>query len=282
MTDLSALLSNPGANNLEWQDPYLPGRTIILRGARPVHCTPDTPVLFVHHGVNRNGYDYRDFWLPLVDEADVLVIAPEFPDAGFPKSDWYNYGNRLDTDGIPKPRVEWTYNVDERLFALLQTQGLTKRNTYGVFGHSAGGQFVHRMISLGFRSKVAAAVTANAGTYAMADLSEPWPFGLANTGLDELEMLALLKFRLTVMAGTADTDASTPNFPKEAVAMRQGGTRYARAHHYIAGARAQAASLGVHCAWTIIDVEGVAHDGKRMSAAAAPILSAALHAAARG
>jgi peptide/nickel transport system substrate-binding protein len=50
------------------------------------------------------------------------------------------------------------------VFALMRAQGLTRRTTYGVFGHSAGGQFVHRMISLGLRSRVAAAVTANAGT----------------------------------------------------------------------------------------------------------------------
>ena len=60
--------------------------------------------------------------------------------------------------------------------------------------------------------------------------------------------------------------------------MAQGPTRYARAHRYIEAARAAAATRSIHCAWTIVDVPGVAHDGERMSIAAAPILSAALHA----
>ena len=55
-------------------------------------------------------------------------------------------------------------------------------NAMDLFGHSAGGQFVHRMLSFGFRDRVAVAVSANAGTYAMPDLSTPWPFGLGETG----------------------------------------------------------------------------------------------------
>jgi len=80
------------------------------------------------------------------------------------------------------------------------------------------------------------------------------------------------------MAGTADTDSGGEHFPREPEAMRQGTNRYERAHAYIATARRQARRLGLHCAWTIVDVPGVAHDGELMSAAAAPILSAALHA----
>jgi hypothetical protein len=278
MSDLTALLAQAGANDIAWEDPDLPGRTIWLRSARPKICTPDTPVLFVHHGVGRNGGDYRDYWLPLVDEADLLVVVPEFPEADFPKGSWYNFGNLRNADGQATAPAQWTYNVDERVFAALQGQSVTRRQRYGVFGHSAGSQFVHRMLTLGLRSKVQAAVAANAGTYAMPNLRDAWPYGFADTRLDAAGLSAMLGFRLTVMAGTADIDASSPNFPKEPMAMLQGDTRYTRAHTYIAAARAEAASLGVRCGWTIVDVEGVGHDGERMSKAAAPILSAALHA----
>jgi hypothetical protein len=61
--------------------------------------------------------------------------------------------------------------------------------------------------------------------------------------------------------------------------MRQGPTRYARAHAYVAAARDAARRRGVSCAWTIIDVPGVGHDGAGMSAAAAAILAATLHVA---
>jgi hypothetical protein len=78
-------------------------------------------------------------------------------------------------------------------------QGITARQHYGLFGHSAGGQFVHRMVSFGFRDRVAVAVSANAGTYAMPDLTTPWPFGLGETDVDTDALCALLGFRIAVI-----------------------------------------------------------------------------------
>jgi hypothetical protein len=278
MTDLSVLVADAGPNDVVYEDPALPGRPLTLRSARPRHYTPATPVLFVHHGVLRNGGDYRNFWLPLVDEADLFVIVPEFSSEYFPEAPWYNFGNRTDEHGNPKPRSEWTYGIDGRAFTTLREQGVTQRTSYGMWGHSAGGQFVHRAVSMGFRENVAVAITANAGTYAMPDLSVAFPYGLGETGVDEVALRALLGFRLIVMAGTLDIDSTSEHFPRGDAAMRQGDTRYARAHSYIGTARAEAAHLGIPCAWTIVDVPGVDHDGNRMSVAAAPILSADLHA----
>src|SRR5262249_46426338 len=191
---------------------------------------------------------------------------------------WYSLGNRHDTNGGEKPREQWTYSLPGRIFAILRAQGITTRQRYGVFGHSSGGQFVHRMISLGFRDAIAAAATANAGTYAMPDLDVEFPYGLGGTGLDDAAVRSLLAFRLTIFAGTADVDTTSPHFPNDAAAVRQGPTRFARAHAYIAAARDAAKRYGVPCAWTIIDVAAVGHDGRQMSAAAAPVLAAALHA----
>lgn len=281
MTDLHPLIAQSGANAVPYTDPHFPDRPLTLRSARPRYCTPDTPIVFVHHGRGRNGDDYRNYWLPLVDEAGVLVIAPEFSDAAFPDSRWYNHGNLLDDSGEPNPRDASTYAIVPRLFAALQAQGVTRRRRYGLFGHSAGSQYVHRMLALGPRDNVAAAVAANAGTYAMPDLHTPFPNGLGGIGLTTDDLRAFLHFRLTVMAGTADIDNTAEHFPKDPVSMRQGATRFERAHNYVAAARAAAERLGTHCAWTIIDVPGVAHEGDKMSAAAAPILAAALHASER-
>jgi hypothetical protein len=58
--------------------------------------------------------------------------------------------------------------------------------------------------------------------------------------------------------------------------MRQGANGCERAHNYVSAGHAAAAALNTACAWTVIDVPGVGHDGKGMSAAAAPIVSAAM------
>lgn len=277
MTDFAALVANAGPNDVPYEDPHLPGRVVTLRSAVPRDFGPDTPVLFVHHGVLRNGGDYRNFWLPLVDDARLLVIVPEFSAESFPGAAWYNFGNRTAADGSTNPRDHWTYGIDGRVFQALHDSGATRRGSHGVWGHSAGGQFVHRMISLGFTEGVDAAVTANAGTYAMPDLATPYPFGLGDTGLDDAALARLLAFPLTVMAGTEDIVTDDVHFPKEPAAMAQGGTRFERAHRYFDAARHSAARLGAPCRWRIVDVPGVDHDGERMSAAAAPLLAAALH-----
>jgi len=276
-TSLASLIEHPGSNSMPYFDPAFPDRPLALHAARPRNYVADTPLLFVHHGVGRNGAAYRDYWLKLVDEAGILAIAIEFPEASFPEHLWYHFGNLRDEAGNPNRRTQWTYGIDQRLFSALRAQGVTTRQRYGLFGHSAGGQFVHRMISFGFREHVSVAVSANAGTYAMPDLATPWPFGLGETEVDEPALRALLKFSLTVMAGTDDTKTTGRFFPKGPRSMNQGATRYERAHNYIRCGCAMAETLGSQCAWTVFDVAGVGHDGKRMSEAAAPVVAAMLH-----
>ena len=278
MIDLSSLVAEPGAHSMAYFDPAFPDRTLLLHSARPRRHDPATPVLFVHHGVGRNGADYRDYWMRLVDEAGILAISIEFPEESFPEYLWYHFGNLHDDRGTPNPREQWTYGIDERLFAALQDQRLTHRQRYGLFGHSAGGQFVHRMLSFGFRDRVAVAVSANAGTYAMPDLATPWPFGLGETNLDAEALRELLAFPITVMTGTLDTKTTGKFFPNGPRSMRQGATRHERAHNYVRAGQTAAATLQTRCAWTVINVPDVGHDGECMSVAAAPVVAAALHA----
>ena len=111
----------------------------------------------------------------------------------------------------------------------------------------------------------------------MPDLATPWPFGLGQTEVDVDGLRALLGFPITVMAGTADVATTGRFFPKGPRSLRQGANRYERAHNYVRSGHAIAAALQTSCAWTVIDVPEVGHDGKCMSAAAAPIVSAAMH-----
>jgi hypothetical protein len=275
MTDLSPLIAAAGETSLPYFDPAFPDRTLMLHAARPAAWHPGMPVLFVHHGVARNGRDYRDYWLPHADPGAMLVIAIEFPEASFPEYLCYNFGNLHGADGVPNPRAQWTFGINERLFAALRRQGITTADRYGLFGHSAGGQFVHRMLSFGYRDHVAVAISANAGTYAMPDLGIDWPWGLGATGVTPDDLRTLLAFRLTVMAGTEDTKTTGRFFPKGPKSLKQGPTRYARAHTYLRTGESAAANLGVALAWTVVDVPDVGHDGRRMSDAAAPLITRA-------
>jgi hypothetical protein len=278
MTDLSALVAQPGPHTLPYFDPAFPDQKLLLHVACPSDWNPAFPVLFVHHGVARNGQDYRDYWLPHVETGRFLAISIEFPEASFPEYLWYNFGNlHTVAGGPPNPRQQWTFGIDPRLFDALRAQGVTTTHRYGLFGHSAGGQYVHRMLSFGYRDAVAVAVSANAGTYAMPDLAVDWPWGLGATEVSSHELPAWLGFPLTIMAGTEDTKTTGRFFPKGAKSLRQGPHRHARAHNYWLAGQAAAAALDVQLGWQVIDVPGVGHDGRRMSDAAAPIIAEKLH-----
>jgi hypothetical protein len=207
----------------------------------------------------------------------MLAIAIEFPEASFPEYLWYNFGNLHAADGTPNPRDRWTFGIGTRLFAALRDQRITTTQRYGLFGHSAGGQYVHRMLSFGYRDQVAVAISANAGTYAMPDLTIGWPWGLGATDVTPDDLRGLLAFPLTIMAGTADTKTTGRFFPKGPKSLKQGPTRHARAHAYLRTGQVAAADLSVALAWTVIDVQDVGHDGRRMSDAAAPLIAKALY-----
>jgi hypothetical protein len=277
MTNLHALVAGAGSQQLVYADPVFPDRPITLYAACPAGFTPDMPVLFSHHGRSRNGADYRDYFLRFVDTTKMLVIAPEFSDAAFPGQPWYNAGNMLDASGTPNPPEFCTYAIIPRLFAALQAAGITRTRRYGLFGHSAGSQFVHRQVTFGHAGAVAVAVAANAGTYTMPDPATPFPYGLGGTAIGEAGLRALLGFPLIVMAGTADNSTDAPFVPRDPGSLRQGAHRYERTYAYMAAGKAAAEQRAMTCAWRIIDVPGVAHEGDKMATAAAPVLAVALH-----
>jgi poly(3-hydroxybutyrate) depolymerase len=273
MTELKALVTRAGPATIPYVDPLFPDRPLLLHAARPAGWAPTMPVLFSHHGRSRNGADYRDYFLPLVDALGLLVIAPEFSDASFPGQPLYNAGNLRDADNRPNPPEACTYGIMPRLFASLRGQGITTAARYGLFGHSAGAQFVHRQVTFGYAADVAIAVSANAGTYTMPDPAVEFPYGL---GGSDAALDRLLGFPLVIMAGTADSNPDEAFVPRDPGSLRQGAHRYERAYRYMAEGRNAAARLGLACAWSIIDVPGVAHDGMRMAEAAAPVLGQAL------
>ena len=82
---LQRLTAAPGAHSLDYYDPAFPDRRLVLHAACPLGFGVNTPVVFVHHGVARNGQAYRDYWLEHVDRANVLAISVEFPEDTFPE-----------------------------------------------------------------------------------------------------------------------------------------------------------------------------------------------------
>lgn len=269
--EIAAALAAPGTNAIPHTDTANPDRPITLHTYRPESYRIGNPVVLVQHGMQRNGDEYRDFWIPAADKHGLLIVAPTFSNEAYPKAESYNNGLIRKEDGSIAPRERWVYGGITRIWALLRDSGVTNRAKAHLFGHSAGGQFVHRLLSVERHDAYEAAMAGNPGWYSLPTLDLPFPEGLGDLGLTEDHLRRLLAFPLTILAGEQDKKTDDPNLPKNEEALRQGPHRFARAHNYFAFGKAAAERLGASFAWRLQPVPLIGHDGRAMSAIAASL-----------
>lgn len=249
-----------GSSEFVFVDPRPgPRREVTVFGHRPQRWTPDAPVLIVMHGRARNGAAYREGWIPQSEARGFLVAVPEFSEAFYPGSYAYNYGDMMTAEGSHRPRELWLFQLVERIFDDLRTRSGSRRERFFLFGHSAGGQVVHRLMTFAWSDRIEKVVAANCGSYTLPVFDEPFPFGLGGTALTEAERRALFTRPFTLVLGDADSDPSHHQLPREPGAMRQGPHRFARGLNYMALACREAAALGVPLAWKLRIAPGVAH-----------------------
>lgn len=240
----------------------------------PDAVTPDTPVVVVMHGVNRDADRYRDEWAALAQQYRFIVIVPEFDAARFPGSLGYNTGFFTEADGTPRPRETWSFAAIEPLFDDVRQRFGTQVPRYTIYGHSAGAQFVHRYVMFMPEARIALAIAANAGWYTMPDPAQAFPYGLGDTSLDAQTLKAALGKPLLILLGTADTDTTDPDLRTTPEANRQGPHRYARGQTFYAQGREVAARMGAPFGWTIERVPGVGHKNGLMAKVAAQRIGA--------
>ena len=236
-----------------------PRRDITVYTYRPGAFTPRSPVVLVLHGRNRNGEEYRDWWRAEADRRGFLVAVPEFTESQYAHPHEYNYAAMVGADGRFRPRSEWLFPVFEAVFGDLRRRFGSEREGFFLFGHSAGGQLVHRLATFGWSASIERAVSANSGSYTLPLLDVAYPHGLGGTGLAEADLRALFARPLVVLLGESDTDPDHYQLPREPADMAQGAHRFARGLNYFATARREAGRLGVPLAWRVATAPGVAH-----------------------
>ena len=264
--ELAGALPIGASASIPYTDPFNPDRKLVLECHRPATHKPDKPVVIVQHGMNRNGDEYRDAWVPTADRHGLLIVAITFPSGEWPGPGPYNNGLVHADDGSVRPREAWSYAIPGRVFALLGAAGITTRDKTYLWGHSAGSQFVHRLLATQPHDMFEAVGAANAGVYCEPSLDAAYPFGLGGIGLTQDHVTRLLTYPLVIFAGNRDIETDADNLPKHDAALRQGPHRFARAHYYLDRGRTAAAALGVPCNWRLVVVPEVGHEGMLMSA----------------
>lgn len=242
------------------------GPDVRLWYIRPPSSSAEAPVLFVMHGVGRDADRYLLEWRELALQTGVIVVVPEFSADRFPGAESYNFGAVFDDSGRPRPRSAWSYSSIEPLFDALRRREGLRTDRYWLFGHSAGAQFVHRLVLLGGGPRMIAAISANSGSYMMPSTAERWPFGFG--GAPVADAKAGFATPMVVMLGDADDDPAHRSLPRQEAAMRQGPHRFARGLNFYDTARRAAAEADLSFNWSCVVVPGVAHDNAGMARSA--------------
>ena len=165
----------PGAGRFEFRRSTM---TIPVWYFLPEKLSPQSPVLFVMHGVGRDANRYRDEWKEHAEKHHFILVVPEFSEAAFPGSDGYSLGEGKGA----KPGAASSYSFLEPIFDAVKTATGNRSERYHLFGHSAGAQFVHRYLYFMPEARVATAVAANAGWWTMPDRGVDFPYGLRGAG----------------------------------------------------------------------------------------------------
>jgi hypothetical protein len=227
-----------------------------------------TPIVVVVPGKKRNAEEYRDEWNSLATANRFITLVLEAKKKDFPSEYQYNLGGVTDANGGAQPREKWLFSAIDPLFDDFKEQFGSTRKTYSLYGHSAGGGFVHLFMLMIPDAKVDAAVAANAAFYTMPDAEVDFPFGLRGLSLPDNALERWYSKRLTIMLGDRDLNPRTEPLSSGVEAQRQGPHGFARGLGFYRQSLCSASSQNLPLAWRLEIVPDAAHDNKQMAPAA--------------
>lgn len=248
--------------------------------SRPDQVNADTPVIMVMHGGRRDANKYRDYWGAHAKRHGVLIVAPEISEEDFPTGWGYQTGNWVTPDsdstdeskGQRNPPEQSSFAALERAFDALKEKFSLDADTYDIWGHGSGAQFVTRMIMLYPEARIDRGIAANSGTYTFPDWTLPLRYGLKNTGVEPEDLKPSYKHHLVIMLGSEDDDPSHRLLSQLDIAIAQGEHRVKKGQNFHKANRAQADDLNTEYNWELQTVYGIGHSGRQMSEAGAEFL----------
>jgi pimeloyl-ACP methyl ester carboxylesterase len=200
-----------------------------------------------------------------------MVIAPLFD-----REQWnrgaYSWASILGADGKPRDAALWSFSVIEHLFDAVKAATGNAAPRYFLYGHSEGGQFVHRLVLLLPNARYARAVAANSGWYTMPAPDVKYPYGLGGTPVTRDSLGKSFARDFVVMLGELDRDPDHSQLRRTPEAMAQGTNRYERGEAFFKEARSRAQESAAAFGWRIRGVPDAAHENSKMSRAAAAAL----------
>ena len=231
------------------------------------HNATDGPILIILPGTQRNVVGAISAFMPIAEAYGAMIIAPEFSRQDFPTGDDYTLGTTrgaANASALKNNRwraiSEYNYSIVEQLFDVARQQIDGRQTGYYLFGHSAGAQFAHRLITFLPEHRALKVVAANAGWYTLPHVNGAtqgrndsanfaFPYGLAHTPITDPSHLLRTNLSLLLSADdAADTDAGR-TLRQTPEAQAQGKNRLQRGLNYFASASTAAAAMNIELNW---------------------------------
>jgi pimeloyl-ACP methyl ester carboxylesterase len=236
----------------------------------PESIDENTKIIFIMHGASRNAEKYINDWLPLAQNRNVVLIAPEFSKERFP--DYVYLMMSTEKGKLLKDQSLYLNDSLGLLFDFFKAKLKLSTTTFRLYGHSGGSQFVNRYLLLSDETRIEKAAMANAGFYTFVDRQSPYPFGIKNMNVSDERIEWFLRLKGGVFLGDSDNDPAHRSLPSMRKAKKQGRHRFERGTNFFNDLIALGVEKNLPFRWRYQSVPRVAHDNAGMSLAASEFL----------
>lgn len=263
-------LLNSGSDKFVFNYSGLPQKQINVFYHIPSGDRTNMPIVFVFHGEERNASYYRDIWVNAANKIGFMVFAPEFSAKDFPGGSSYIIGNIYQDGNFPTPQTlndesVWTFSVIEPLFDFIKINAGSNVVTYNMFGHSGGGQFVHRFVLFKPNARFNKAVAANSGWYTVPDGVANYPYGIMNSPLTAMSPNNYFGKQLYISVGALDNNGSDSSLRHNEASDLQGLNRFDRGNYFFTNSQKYAQNKNAVFNWKFSVVPNSGHDPVKMS-----------------
>jgi len=236
----------------------------------PKTLNANTKILFLIHGGSRTAEKYINEWLPIVNDRNVVLIAPRFSAEFFPE---YAYLMMSTKNGkLLKDQSMYLNNSLGQLFDFFRFKLKLSTSTYRLYGHSGGSHFVQRYLLLSQETNIEKAAMANAGFYTFVDDQISYPFGIKDMNVSNERIEWFLRLKGGIFLGDADNDPKHKSLPSMRKAKKQGKHRLERGTNFFNDLIELGVVSNLPFRWRYQIVNGVGHENAGMSLAASEFL----------
>ena len=231
----------------------------------PPNATVETPILMVIPGASRDAQRFHASWLDLAKKNHFSVLTIGAKKSLFPDEYSYNAGGVITENGDLVDDSKWLFSAIDPIFNdFKERYGFISKRFY-LFGHSAGGGFVHRYLLFNKDAPIVKAVAANPAFVTLPDKNILYPFGLKGVESSDKNIKHWVDKNMAILLGEDDLGPRTKPLSNGQMARDQGPNCLERGKLLYNKTRSKAEELGFDFNWELITVPDVGHDNYKLA-----------------